>query len=68
MDKDHGEGYSTAKLELSPSGYGLFHGNIDMTVPQTGRIKSAGYANMQALQARVIKAKQEINKFCLLYI
>ncbi|XP_026479784.1 complex I intermediate-associated protein 30, mitochondrial [Ctenocephalides felis] len=52
VDKDHGEGYSTAKLELSPSGYGLFHGNIDMTVPQTGRIKSAGYANMQALRAR----------------
>ena len=31
-DKDHGEGNSTCSLTLSPTGHGLFSGNIDTRV------------------------------------
>lgn len=51
-DKDHGEGYSQAALELSPAGYGLFHGNLESRVPKDGRIKRAGYANIKSLRVR----------------
>uniref|UniRef100_A0A182YSZ9 NADH:ubiquinone oxidoreductase intermediate-associated protein 30 domain-containing protein n=1 Tax=Anopheles stephensi TaxID=30069 RepID=A0A182YSZ9_ANOST len=52
-DKDHGEGYSQATLELSPAGYGLFHGTLESRVPKDGRIKRAGYANIKSLRVRV---------------
>ena len=37
-------GYSKASLDVSPSGHLLFHGYLDTTVPQTGKIEQAGYA------------------------
>ena len=52
-DKDHNEGYSTAKFEISSAGYGLFHGNLDSKVPKDGKIFRAGYAGLRSLRVRV---------------
>uniref|UniRef100_A0AAG5DB45 NADH:ubiquinone oxidoreductase intermediate-associated protein 30 domain-containing protein n=1 Tax=Anopheles atroparvus TaxID=41427 RepID=A0AAG5DB45_ANOAO len=51
-DRDHNEGYSTAALERSTGGYGLFHGTLESRVPKDGRIKRAGYANIKSLRVR----------------
>ncbi|XP_062539696.1 complex I intermediate-associated protein 30, mitochondrial [Armigeres subalbatus] len=51
-DKDHNEGFTEAKFELSPSGFGLFHGTLESRVPKDGRIKRAGYANMRSIRIR----------------
>ncbi|XP_055525537.1 complex I intermediate-associated protein 30, mitochondrial [Wyeomyia smithii] len=51
-DKDHGEGYSEAQLELSPAGFGLFHGKLESRVPKDGRIKRSGYANITRQRIR----------------
>ncbi|XP_053687559.1 complex I intermediate-associated protein 30, mitochondrial [Sabethes cyaneus] len=51
-DKDHGEGYSEAKFELGPSGFGLFHGKLESRVPKDGRIKRSGYANITRQRIR----------------
>lgn len=34
-DKDHGEGYSSCSLTLSPAGHGLFSGQISTQVKNT---------------------------------
>lgn len=52
-DSDHNEGQSTANLEVSSSGNGLFHGYVDTVVPKDGKIKRAGYCNIKSLRARV---------------
>lgn len=52
-DKDHNEGFTEAKFELSPAGFGLFHGTLESRVPKDGRIKRSGYANMRSLRVRV---------------
>ncbi|XP_058126932.1 complex I intermediate-associated protein 30, mitochondrial isoform X2 [Anopheles ziemanni] len=54
-DRDHNEGYSTASLERSPAGHGLFHGTLESRVPKDGRIKRAGYANIKSLRVRSFK-------------
>ncbi|XP_058828551.1 complex I intermediate-associated protein 30, mitochondrial [Topomyia yanbarensis] len=51
-DKDHNEGYSEAKFELSSGGFGLFHGKLESRVPKDGRIKRSGYANIKSRRIR----------------
>ncbi|CAO1441096.1 unnamed protein product [Diamesa hyperborea] len=51
-DSDHGEGTSTASLEMSSAGHGLFHGNLQTAMPRDGRIKKAGYCNIRSLRSR----------------
>lgn len=51
-DSDHNQGFSTAALETSPAGYGLFHGTVRSDVPKDGRVKRAGYCNVKSLRAR----------------
>lgn len=52
-DMDHNEGKSTAVLELSSSGAGLFHGNVNSEHIKDGRIKRTGYANIRTKRVRV---------------
>ncbi|XP_055585717.1 complex I intermediate-associated protein 30, mitochondrial [Uranotaenia lowii] len=51
-DRDHGEGFSEANFELSPAGFGLFHGKLESRAPKDGRIKKAGYANIRSQRIR----------------
>lgn len=48
-DAVYNEGFSTAKLELSPYGTGIFHGVLNTTVPKDGRIVCAGYCNITTI-------------------
>lgn len=48
-DSVYNEGFSTAKLELSSFGTGIFHGIINTTVPKDGRIRRAGYCNITTI-------------------
>ncbi|KAK9294386.1 hypothetical protein QLX08_010982 [Tetragonisca angustula] len=49
-DKDYHHGYSTAKLELSSFGTGIFHGILDTRLPKDGKTTHAGYCNITSLQ------------------
>jgi len=51
-DSDHKEGKSTAKLELSAAGAGLFHGNVCAEHVKDGIIKRTGYANIKSKRVR----------------
>ncbi|KAK3879885.1 hypothetical protein Pcinc_015588 [Petrolisthes cinctipes] len=51
-DSDHGEGFSSGSLTISPTGHGLFSGHISTQVPKDGRVKTAGYCNMKSLRPR----------------
>lgn len=51
-DKDHNEGFTEAKLELSSAGFGCFHGTLESRVPKDGRIKRSGYANIRSVRLR----------------
>uniref|UniRef100_A0A1B0A8X0 NADH:ubiquinone oxidoreductase intermediate-associated protein 30 domain-containing protein n=1 Tax=Glossina pallidipes TaxID=7398 RepID=A0A1B0A8X0_GLOPL len=51
-DKDHNEGRSTAMLELSQSGGGLFHGDVCSEHVKDGIIKRTGYASMRTKRVR----------------
>lgn len=51
-DSDHNEGQSFSTFEMSAAGHGLFSGNVQSKVPLDGRIKRAGYSNIQSLRAR----------------
>ncbi|XP_050729350.1 complex I intermediate-associated protein 30, mitochondrial-like isoform X1 [Eriocheir sinensis] len=51
-DSDHGEGKSSASLTLSPSGHGLFSGELCTEVPKDGRITKAGYCNLKSIRPR----------------
>lgn len=51
-DSDHGEGYSNGSFMLSPTGHGLFHGNINTKVPKDGVVKKAGYCNITSPKPR----------------
>lgn len=51
-DQDHGEGGSSCSLTLSPTGHGLFSGEISTQVPKDGRTKRAGYCNMRSIRPR----------------
>ncbi|XP_042869406.1 complex I intermediate-associated protein 30, mitochondrial-like isoform X2 [Penaeus japonicus] len=52
-DKDHGEGYSSCSLALSPAGHGLFSGQINTQVPKDGRVRKSGYCNMKSIRPRM---------------
>ncbi|XP_054011022.1 complex I intermediate-associated protein 30, mitochondrial [Hylaeus anthracinus] len=45
-DSDYEQGYSTAKLEISPRGTGVFHGTLTTRIPKDGKIVRAGYCNI----------------------
>lgn len=51
-DSDYNEGYSTVKLEMSSTGTGVFSGTISTRLPKDGRIKYAGYCNMNSVPKR----------------
>lgn len=51
-DSDYNEGYSTVKLELSSTGTGVFSGTLSTRLPKDGRIKYAGYCNMNSIPKR----------------
>ena len=51
-DSDYKEGFSTAKLELSPFGTGVFHGTLNTTVPKDGKTKRAGFCNITTIPKR----------------
>ncbi|KAM7361047.1 complex I intermediate-associated protein 30 [Cochliomyia hominivorax] len=51
-DMDHNEGKSTAQLELSNSGAGLFHGMVNSEHIKDGVIKRTGYANIRTKRVR----------------
>lgn len=48
-DSDYEEGYSTAKLELSSTGTGIFSGTLSTRLPKDGRIKNAGFCNITTI-------------------
>lgn len=48
-DSDYEEGFSTAKLELSPNGTGIFSGTLSTRLPKDGRIKNAGFCNITTI-------------------
>lgn len=52
-DMDHNEGKSTATLELSNSGAGLFSGEVNSEHVKDGVIKRTGYANVRTKRVRV---------------
>lgn len=54
-DMDHNEGKSTAALELSNAGAGLFHGEVCSEHVKDGVIKRTGYANIKTKRVRVSK-------------
>lgn len=49
-DSDHNEGYSTCSLGLSPTGKGLFTGNLSTQLVKDGKISRAGYCNMKSMR------------------
>ncbi|MCL4121654.1 UNVERIFIED_CONTAM: hypothetical protein GTU68_064833 [Idotea baltica] len=51
-DQDHNEGFSEGSLTISPTGHGLFSGNIDTRIPKDGTVTAAGYSNMTLIQPR----------------
>lgn len=63
-DSDHNEGFSTCSLALNKQGKGLFSGYLCTKVPKDGRIKKAGYCNMQTLRARVTILKIYVRSLC----
>ncbi|KAL6254911.1 hypothetical protein P5V15_014253 [Pogonomyrmex californicus] len=48
-DSDYEEGFSTAKLEMSSTGTGIFSGILSTRLPKDGRIKYAGYCNITTI-------------------
>ncbi|XP_071649718.1 complex I intermediate-associated protein 30, mitochondrial [Temnothorax longispinosus] len=51
-DSDYNEGFSTAKLEMSSTGTGVFSGTINNRVPKDGKVKYAGYCNINSIPKR----------------
>ncbi|XP_068209831.1 complex I intermediate-associated protein 30, mitochondrial isoform X2 [Palaemon carinicauda] len=51
-DRDHNEGSSFGTLGLSPTGHGLFSGEVSTQVPKDGVVKKAGYVNMRSIRPR----------------
>lgn len=52
-DSDHNEGYSHCTFKLNQSGYGIFSGVLDSTVPKQGQISKAGYCNITSVRVMV---------------
>ncbi|XP_076234134.1 complex I intermediate-associated protein 30 [Calliopsis andreniformis] len=55
-DSDYNEGFSTAKLDLSPRGTGIFHGTLSTRTPKDGKIDKSGFCNITTV--RKIKSFQ----------
>ncbi|XP_066249678.1 complex I intermediate-associated protein 30, mitochondrial [Euwallacea similis] len=51
-DADNNEGYSHCSLIKNNQGNVVFSGNINLRVPKDGRVKRAGYCNMQTKRFR----------------
>lgn len=71
-DSDHNQGQSFSSFENSAAGHGLFSGNVQAKIPLDGRIKRAGYCNIQSLRARVtlssiLNCNSMNNPFCCCY-
>ncbi|XP_043255662.1 complex I intermediate-associated protein 30, mitochondrial isoform X2 [Colletes gigas] len=49
-DSDYDNGYSTAKLELSSRGTGIFHGVLSTELPKDGRTMIAGFCNVTTVR------------------
>ncbi|XP_078034342.1 complex I intermediate-associated protein 30 [Augochlora pura] len=49
-DSDYNEGFSTAKLDFTRTGTGLFHGYLSPRVPKDGSIGRAGYCNITTIR------------------
>ena len=49
-DSDHNEGYSNCSLSLSPTGKGLFSGNLSTQLVKDGKQKRAGYCNIKSIR------------------
>lgn len=62
-DSDHGEGRSTGSLTLSPTGHGLFSGEICTEPPKDGRVKRAGYCNMTSMRPRKSFKREEYHNW-----
>lgn len=52
-DKDNEEGQSECQLTISPSGKGVFSGNLCLEVPKDGRVQRTGYCNIRSIRAKV---------------
>ncbi|XP_031833688.2 complex I intermediate-associated protein 30 isoform X1 [Nomia melanderi] len=50
-DRDH-SGYSTAKLDFSSTGTGLFHGHLSTRIIKDGAITSSGFCNITTVPKR----------------
>lgn len=50
-DKDIG-GFSEASLDISPEGYGRFHGNLSLDLPANREIEQSGYAAVRTKVTR----------------
>lgn len=51
-DSDYNEGFSTAKLDFTVSGTGLFHGELSPRLPKDGKLGRAGYCNITTTTKR----------------
>nr|SVE88743.1 EOG090X091L [Daphnia sinensis]SVE89367.1 EOG090X091L [Daphnia sinensis]SVE89987.1 EOG090X091L [Daphnia sinensis]SVE91244.1 EOG090X091L [Daphnia sinensis] len=49
-DSDHNEGHSTSTLSVSPTGKGLFSGNLSTQLVRDGKVKRAGYCNFKSIR------------------
>nr|SVE86229.1 EOG090X091L [Daphnia similis]SVE86857.1 EOG090X091L [Daphnia similis]SVE87483.1 EOG090X091L [Daphnia similis]SVE88111.1 EOG090X091L [Daphnia similis] len=49
-DSDHDEGHSTSTLSVSPTGKGLFSGNLSTQLVRDGKVKRAGYCNFKSIR------------------
>lgn len=48
-DQDNNEGHSSCTLTISPTGKGLFSGNLSTQLVKDGKVKRAGYCNMKSI-------------------
>ncbi|UXI19541.1 mitochondrial inner membrane protease subunit [Sarcoptes scabiei] len=53
-DSDYDVGYSKCSWTVSPSGFALFSGHLDTTVPQDGKTTRAGYAYVGSNKSSII--------------
>ncbi|XP_076657200.1 complex I intermediate-associated protein 30 [Halictus rubicundus] len=51
-DSDYNQGFSTAKLDFTLTGTGLFHGELNPRLPKDGTIGRAGYCNITTATKR----------------
>nr|CAG4634901.1 EOG090X091L [Alona affinis] len=49
-DQDHEEGFSSCSLKISPTGKGLFSGEVCTRIPKDGKVPRSGYCNMRSMR------------------